>query len=323
MFLKQWNSCNICLVCITKPILRSTCLLLFITANCKHNTSHPYLESFEIEKPHTMALVFYILIFLMGFLLNITLLESTCMKTEADCLVLLSDSIIIFTGIWITTDCLFKMHIWLGELNKWTQILEELLKEKALFKQLKKFSTECYRRSILTISEISFQFLLLAVICVLSVSRKGASFITLEISLLFISISQACLFTVIMTITYVIKEIVNIIGIRFCQQLESGGYLKVSIKNYRNHLWSTSYTWRNVNETMKSSAAICLICFIAIIVLNIYLLIIVSTDRSPENIFISCYRVSSTSLFLVCTVVALDQEKMVSIKIIKQNIWMP
>lgn len=308
-------SCNICLVCIIKPVCKISSKFLVFQVSCKHSALAPFSEPFEIRRPklHRCVLFFFIAVFLLGFSLTIALLKPICIQNEGDCLHLLSNSILVLPGIWVTREVLDKLHHWLGEINKWSHILDDLAKENTLLEQLQMFSASYHHTSLVVMVLMILQILILMVICVISVSKKKMNFIIAEVTLSCTTFIQIAVFTTIMIVAFIIKELFRIIGNFFCRQLEKGEDLNDCIKKYKKHLWSASYTWRKLNETVKPSAVTCLIFYIVVIILNIYSLIIESKDMSLEKIFISCYRISTVGFILFYTITALDQERMVSI----------
>lgn len=310
-----WKSCNVCFVCISRPLIKTFGIALFLYGYCKHSTTQPSLEPFEIKEPkfYRMFMSFYFTMLLMGMSLHIYYMKPVCMSNEGECLLLLSNTIVIFAGVWITKETINKKYFWVAELNKWSLILDELAQEAIIFKQLKKFSTKYFRRFILVTTIEYSQIVVIVMICVSSVHQKGIIFLPSEITLLLITFTQISIFTTISITASTIKEIMNISGNLFCLKMEHGTIINDCIGTYKKYLWSACYTWKSLNKIVNSSTAICMICYVAMMILNIYSLIILSQDKSVAVLFVSWYRVLSVSVILVYTVNALDQEGMVSI----------
>lgn len=289
--------------------------LLFIELNCKHYSSKPFMEPFEVNKPkfYTLIMMVWILLLLTGLLLNIYLLIPICYTNEADCLILTSNSILIFVGIWVTIQVLYNMPVWIRELNTWSHQLDELVKEATLFEHLTNFTVRFSRYIIVGRAIIVSQFFLLLLIAILSVSQRGLRFIIPETVLFIISFTEICSFMVITMVASIVKQIFKLNEIRFCQKLEIGKDVEMCIEDYKRSLWLASYTWREMNKAIKSSDVLCLICFIGTIILNVYSLILESDNSNPERLFVSCYRFFSIGIILVITMNALDQERIVSI----------
>lgn len=312
MFLKKWNSCNICVPCIVRPLLFS----LLIRANCRHSNMQPFSLPFEIKDKKLFAFVLislYVLEFIFGFIFNLCLLRSVCTRNEANCLSILSNTILIFAGLWICSALLLYLNSWLEEANKWSYAFDDLVNQRSVINDLEKFTETYFQRSILTLFVIFFQFISLLVICIISMSGKELFEIASEIALLVISCLQVAVFTILSVLTQIIKNIIRICGVYFCNTLKNGQVLGKNIQEYHSLVCSATTTWRKLDVTLNYSAMVCMICYISMMILNVFSLITGSNINNLKNVIISCYRVASVSFILIYTNTALDQENMVSI----------
>lgn len=312
--MEGWSSQNVCVVCILKPEFLMLFKFLYIDTNCKHSSLKSCCEPFELKRPKLFSwfIVFYVTMLFLAFSINMVLLKPVCMENGGDCFIMISNSILIFTGTWITKEFFRNLEHWLKEINKWSHILDELKNEMSLFHELKQFSLECSQISAMLVLLITVLYAGIFLILALSNLQKGIIFIISESTVFFVSFIQISVFNTITIDTIIIKKIIKLVEILFCKKMKSNINIHESIDQYRKYLWSSSYTWRTFNETINPSAVICLICFIVLIILNIYSLFIESSNMSSNRLLILFIQVTAVSFMMVCTVTALDQERLVS-----------
>lgn len=249
---------------------------------------------------------------LFGLLHTINLLKSVCKTNKAECLLLMSNTCTIFAGIWITREVVQKMHLWMEGFSTMSYVLDELVREISMFERLKKFSSEYYRKSVVTSCLILLRYLTFVIICVRSVSQNDIKYVVPEITIMVVTSMQITIFMIVTAIASVIKAILELAGIHFCQQMKIGNNLTGCIERYKKYIWISSYTWKNLYKTINSSVVICLICSVTIMILNVYCVIIELNSKSAEKLFISWTRTVSIGPIVMNTILALDQDQMVS-----------
>lgn len=313
----RWNLQSACLVCIVKPLLNFIGPLLFIKSACKHSPSRTSTsEHLEIITPKLYPVLLFAgsILMIVGFFIELHILRTTCLLNDGDCLLILSNSILMFAGMWMTYQAYSKAASWISEVNKWSHILEELSKEPIIFELLRKFSKEYFWKAYFALFVILSQVIVLVMIFLFNVHQNGVKMIASELTLWVTTFTQISVFISISYLASIIKAIFDLCGILFSLQVEYGKHITESIERFNKYLWAASYTWRTLNKTVNSSAVICMICYIAMIILNIYFLIAEFRAMSIEVLLISWYRWVFVALILVYTVTALDQERMVSIE---------
>lgn len=317
MFLKQWNSCYICMVCVLRPLTVFLFKIFHIQTKCNHSSLETSREAFVIKKPklHKWTLIFYFSILLCGLLESVYFLKPICMNNEADCMILISNTILTVGGIWITRDIFTKLHYWIIELNKCSNILDELVKEPGVFEHLKKFSTLYFRVCAVVTISINIQFIIV-IFCVYIVVRKNILFLAAEITLMLITFTQIGLFKVLVIIMFIFKHILKIAGILFCQKMQRGRNFHECIEQYKKYLWMSNYTWRRFTKTMHPMIVVCIVCNVATIILNAFSLIMESSNQSSERLFILSFRLLSTSTIIIFILIAFDYGGMVSIRLL-------
>lgn len=283
--------------------------------NCKHWNSTPFSAPFEVVRPtiYKIFVTVYFIMLLIGLYMDINLLKTVCMENEGNCIFLLTNTILRCVGIWVTKDILSKQTIWIKELNRVSNILDNLAKDRNLIKQLTRFSLGSFRIVSIKSITVFIQILILIFICAFSIQEKGIIFLIPEITLMLSTLSSISVFSTVSIIGMTFKRIFDFADIRFCQQIKYGHNLSEYIEEYKRHIWSTCYTWKMLNTTVNSSSVICLICYIAMIILNIYAVIIELKNESYSILFISWYRITSVIALMLLTVSALDQERRVSL----------
>lgn len=315
MILKSWNSCNVCLACILRPITDTFGKVFRFSGNCKHIIAEPFAESFEkslsLSKYGFIYKIAFITILLIGFFYNIYLSQDICRENETDCLYLISNSALMLSGILLLMESLSKFDMWLTEMNKWAHLLDELQHEGLVSEQLQEFSVRYYRMSIITVTlELILSIWLIAVFY-RDVSRKGLVFIAPEVTLLCASFIQFHIFSVTTICGFFLRKIEKLSGLTFCKKVKGGENIIKCIITYRKYQLAMTSTLKVFTNAMKYSLAICLICFVFVIIVNLYYLIIEANLKNLE-MYISVIRVSSGTFMLVVSIAATDSERMVS-----------
>lgn len=315
MVTESWNAPPVCLVCITTPLIKFIAPFLFVKTACKHSSSRcSTSEHLEIITPkiYPLLLCFGFASLVIGFVMEVNVLRAACLLNEGDCLLVLSNSILMFAGMWMTFQTYSKSNYWITEVNKWSFILDELAQEAIMFEILRKFSKEYFWKASLALSTILFQVILLVMIFVFTVQQNGTKVIVSELTLLVTTFIQISAFIAVSYLSSIIKAVFDKCGVLFSEQVMYGRHIIENVDRFKNYLMTASYTWRSLNKTVNTSPVIFMICYVAMIILNIYYFIVEFRTKSIEVLLISWYRWVFVTGILVYTVTALDQERMVS-----------
>lgn len=312
MVLKSFMSKNICVPCILRPLA----YLILMNANCKHWNLKPFTEAFEIKNRKFLTICLTslcVLVFVFGFLFNIHLLTVVCSKNEADCLLVLSNTILTFAGIWITKILLDYLDLWLEKMNKWSRVFDELLKQRSMFPELRDFAKTYTHRTRMSAVFLFLQFVFLTAICVMLTPAGEMFLLAPEIALFVISLTQVGVLILVSIAMMIIKDIIRLSGIYFCKTMQDYENVQQLIVEYGVRVEMATNTWKELNQTMYLPVMMCVICSICLIILNIFAIIIESDANTMENIPISCFRVISIGFVLLYVLTSFDQERMVSV----------
>lgn len=163
----------------------------------------------------------------------------------------------------------------------------------------------------LTVVFIMFLFSFIILTFAQNILRKGLSLIIPEITLVCCCFSQIQIFIVVTLQSFLIKSIERSSGVILCNKINQKKDIIQSIDMYRKHQLATTSTFKILTESMRYSMVMCLFCYVLMIIINVYILIIEVNSTHPET-FVSMVKAVAGSFILFAGVASMDQERTLS-----------